>query len=307
MREVILFILYILIFLCAIALLRNGLFNLTGDRLKAQLRLLTNTSVKGFFTGIIFTALLQSNSAVMIMTIGLVSVGGITFQNSIGIILGSNIGTTVTAEFLTFSTDQYIYPGLIFSFLLMLIPKPTFRYSGFALFGLFMIFFAINGFTSLAEPLAQYDLFIRTINSIENNLILGILAGTLFAATIHSGTATIAIAMGFIMGEQLSVTSGIAIMLGSNIGTCVTGYIASVGAGREAKLTAYAHIWLNVLGVILFFPFINELQSAAAFFTNEKHIQLAHASVIFNIICSLLVLPFVNIFSRFVLALHNKS
>ncbi|WP_019242645.1 MULTISPECIES: Na/Pi symporter [Bacillus] len=307
MREVILFTLYIIVFLVAIALLRNGLFNLTGEKLKSRLHSLTSTPIKGFFTGMIFTALLQSSSAVMVMTVGLVSVGGITFQQSIGIILGSNIGTTVTAEFLSFSTDTYVIPGLIIGFLLMLIPKSSIRYLGFSIFGLFMIFYAINGFTSLAEPFSQYRYFTATVQSIENHLILAVIVGALFAGTIHSGTATIAIAMGFIMGGQLTVDSGIAIMLGSNIGTCITGYIASLGAGKEAKLTAYAHIWLNVLGVLLFFPFIHQLQEAAAFFTDEKHVQLAHASVIFNVICSLLVLPFVNVFSKFLLTIHNRT
>ena len=113
--------------------------------------------------------------------------------------------------------------------------------------------------------------------------------------------------MGFITGDQLSLSAGIALMLGSNIGTCVTGYIASIGAGKEAKLTAYAHIWLNILGVALFYPFFDYLLLAASSFTDEKHVQLAHASVIFNVICSLLVLPFVNLFSRFILLLHDHK
>lgn len=307
MREIFLFTAYIILFLIAMTILRNGLFSLTGDRLTHKLQSLTNTPIKGFFTGMIFTAILQSSSAVMVMTVGLVSVGGITFQQSLGIILGSNIGTTVTAEFMTFSISQYILPGIALGVIMIVFKNHNVRNLGFALLGLFLIFFAIEGFKSLAKPLADYDFFASILQSIEHHNVYAILIGACIAGLIHSGTATIGIAMGFIAGDQLSITAGIAIMLGSNIGTCVTGYIASLGSGREAKLTAYAHIWLNVLGVILFYPFIDQLQRMAAFFTPDKQIQLAHASVIFNIICSILVLPLVPYFTKFILFVHREK
>ncbi|MGM9928624.1 MAG: Na/Pi symporter [Bacillus sp. (in: firmicutes)] len=307
MRDIGLFILLIILFLCAMSILRNGLLHLTGDGLKKRLQSLTDTPIKGFFTGMIFTAILQSSSAMMVMTVGLVSVGGLTFGQSIGIILGSNIGTTITAIFMSFSMDRLIMPGLVIGFILILMPKHTLKYSGFAIFGLFSIFYAIKGFTSLSASLTQYTYFDTIIQSVEHSLLFAILIGAVITAIIHSGTATIAIAMGFITGDQLSLSAGIALMLGSNIGTCVTGYIASIGAGKEAKLTAYAHIWLNILGVALFYPFFDYLLLAASSFTDEKHVQLAHASVIFNVICSLLVLPFVNLFSRFILLLHDHK
>ena len=307
MRELTFFILYIILFLIAMRLLRSGLFKLTGEKLNSKLQTVTSTPIKGFFTGMIFTALLQSSSAVMVMTVGLVSVGALSFQQSIGIILGSNIGTTVTAEFMTFSIKKWITPGLFIGFLLMLTNKEIFRAIGQSCFGLFLIFFAIQGFTSLAAPLSEYPIFTLGLSFIEQHIFIAILVGAIITAIIHSGTATIAIAMGFIAGEELSVLVGIALMLGSNIGTCVTGYMASFGAGIEAKLTAYAHIWLNILGVALFYPFIEQLHAAAAFFTDEKPIQLAHASVIFNVICSFLTFPFINLFSRFIVRLHGKK
>lgn len=306
MQEIFLFTVYIILFLLAMTILRNGLFNLTGERLTNKLQSLTNTPIKSFFTGMFFTALLQSSSAVMVMTVGLVSVGGLTFQQSLGIILGSNIGTTVTAEFMTFSIDQWILPGIVFGLLLIISGNHIIRHLGFAILGLFLIFFAIEGFKSLSQPLATYDFFSSILQSIENHNLYAIFIGACITGIIHSSTATIGIAMGFIAGDQLSITAGIALMLGSNIGTCVTGYIASLGAGREAKLTAYAHIWLNILGVLLFYPLIEELRMAAAFFTAEEQVQLAHASVIFNVICSLLVLPFIHTFTKFILFIHRK-
>ncbi|MGN1400747.1 MAG: Na/Pi symporter [Bacillus sp. (in: firmicutes)] len=306
MKEIILFILYITIFLCAMAILRNGLMNLTGGSLRNKIQKVTSSPIRSFFTGMVFTAILQSSSAVMVMTVGLVSVGGLSFVQSIGIILGSNIGTTVTAEFMTFSMTGWIFPGIIVGLICMLTEKKGLSAIGCSILGLFLIFFAIEGFKSLAAPLAEYTAFSMILGTIEHNLLIAVFTGALLAGIIHSGTATIGIAMGFIAGGQLSVDAGIALMLGSNIGTCVTGYIAAIGSTQEAKLTAYAHIWLNVFGVLLFYPFIEQLQAAAAFFTEVRHIQLAHASVIFNVICSLLVLPFTKQFAHFVLWLHKE-
>ncbi len=307
MKELLLFIFYIIIFLCAMAILRHGLLNLTGDALRDRIQRVAATPVKGFFTGMFFTALLQSSSAVMVMTVGLVSVGGLTFQQSIGIILGSNIGTTITAEFMTFSLERWIFPGIFAGFILVLTGRRILRHTGFALMGLFLIFFAIGGFTSLAEPLSGYPFFSMLLASVEDHLLFAVFTGALITALIHSSTATIGIAMGFIAGNEMSVAAGIALMLGSNIGTCITGYIAALGSPKEAKLTAYAHIWLNLLGVALFYPFISELEWAAALLTDAKQVQLAHASVLFNIICSLLVLPFTNLFSRFILSVHDRN
>ncbi len=307
MRELSLFLLYIAVFLLAMQLLRNGLLRLSGNTLKRKISQATDTPIKGFASGMIFTAILQSSSAVMAMTVGLVSIGSLSFTQSLGIILGSNIGTTVTAEFMTFSMKSWILPGLASGILLMLIPNSIIRSIGGSIFGLFLLFFSIQGFSSLAKPLASYPYFFEVLRMVEEHLLLAVLAGALISGIIHSGTATIGIAMGFITGGEMTVATGIAIMLGSNIGTCVTGYIASIGAAKEAKLTAYAHIWLNILGVLLFYPFISHLETAAAMMTDVKQVQLAHASVLFNVICSLLTLPFIKQFERFIRLLHDPG
>ena len=111
--------------------------------------------------------------------------------------------------------------------------------------------------------------------------------------------------MSFVASEELTVASAILIMLGSNIGTCITGYMASIGSGKEASFTAYAHIWLNVIGVLAALPFVYQLEQLAAFFTESKETQIAHASVMFNVITSLIVLPFAKQFADFILKLHH--
>ncbi|WP_374721698.1 Na/Pi symporter [Peribacillus tepidiphilus] len=307
MRELFLFIVFLLVFLLGMNFLRAGLFNLSGERLKNTLQRVTDKPWKGFIAGTIVTAVLQSSSAVTVMTVGLVSAGSLSFSQTIGIILGSNIGTTVTAEFMTFSLSKWIVPGAVIGALFILFSSFFLRSLGFVIFGMSSIFAAMEGFKSLAIPLSRYDFVSNALLMIENHLLMALLIGMIMTAMIHSSSAMIGICMSFLSTGDLTVSASIAIMLGSNIGTCITAYMASIGAGKEAAFTAYAHIWLNLLGSILFFPFIDELGTAAAFFTSEKNVQLAHASVIFNVICSIIVLPFSTLFATLIIKVHGRK
>ncbi|MGE6375421.1 Na/Pi symporter [Peribacillus muralis] len=307
MYELFLFGFYIAMFLAGMSVLRIGLFNMSGAALKAFLSKVTDKPWKGFIAGTIFTGILQSSSAVMVMTVGLVSAGSLTFPQTIGIILGTNIGSTLTAEFMSFTLDRWIIPGVICGALLCFMPKVLPRSLGMTLIGISAIFAAMGGFKTLSTPIAAYPSIQTLIYYIEGHMSYALLAGIALTALIHSSSVTIGIAMSFLMNGELSVSSAIIIMLGSNIGTCITGYMASIGSGRQAAFTAYAHIWLNVLGVAAFLPFIDILERTAAFFTENEATQLAHASVIFNILTSLAVLPFARQFSTYILWVHRAN
>lgn len=306
MYELLLFIFFIVIFLAGMSILRLGLFHLSGDKLKTILTKLTDQPLKGFISGIILTGLLQSSSAVMVMTVGLVSAGSLTFKQTIGIILGTNIGSTFITEFMAFSLVQWIIPGVICGALLLLIPYRIAKSIGMVFIGLSAIFAAMSGFKILATPIAGYPVVQNAIVEINDHFFLALLVGIILTAIIHSGSATIGIAMSFVASGELSVSAAILVMLGANIGSCVTGYMASIGSGKEAAITAYAHIWLNLIGVFLFMPFVNQLEHFAAFFTANKETQVAHAGVIFNVISSLMVLPFTKQFAAFILMIHNR-
>lgn len=305
MIEMMLFVIYICIFLAGMAVLRIGLFNLSGQSMTAFLSRVTSTPLKGFIVGALVTGLLQSSSAVMVMTVGLVSAGSLTFPQTIGIILGSNIGSTLTTEFMTFSVEKWIVPGVVAGALLWVVPRIVSKSIGTSLIGLAAIFAAMNGFKQLAGPISAFPFIQNLIHSMEHHTLLAVLTGIAVTAIIHSSSATIGIAMSFLSNDELSVYTAIAIMLGSNIGTCITGYMASFGSGDEAKFTAYAHIWLNFLGVLAFLPLIHQLEAAAAFFSEDKAAQLAHASVLFNLITSIIVLPFSSQFAKFILIVHK--
>ena len=306
MFQLSLFTLLVGLFLFGMFLLRKGLFNLSSKKLEKALVTLTNKPWKGLLLGIFVTAILQSSSAVSIITIGLVAAKIISFTQSIGVILGANIGTTVTAEIITLNIDSLIIPLAILGVVLFLFRKNSLRNSGLALIGIAAIFGAMWGFERLATPLRELAYIDKIFLMLDGNLLYAVLAGALLTALIQSSTATTGIMMGFLAAGTLNLDTGVAIILGANIGTCFDAWLASLGSGREGKLTAYSHIWLNVIGVAVFFPFIGLLATIGSHLSKHPDVQLAHISVIFNVVSSLMVLPFTKQFANFIETIHGR-
>ncbi|RBP94089.1 phosphate:Na+ symporter [Cytobacillus firmus] len=306
MVQLLLFFLLIGLFIYGMTLLRSGLFNLSADSLKKWLAVMTNSPWKGLVIGTIVTAVLQSSSAVMIITIGMVSARMLTFPQTIGIILGTNIGTTFTTELITFNIESYIIPLAAAGSILAVLKKNSMRSTGLALLGLSAVFAAMRGFEYLAGSVKDNDMVNHWLLTLDGNYMFAVAAGIVLTAIIQSSTATTGIIMGFLTAEAMDLDTGIAIMLGSNIGTCVDAYLASIGSGKEARLTAFAHIWLNCLGVAAFYPFIHALAVLGQSASGSPDVQLAHISVLFNVISSLVVLPVANQFGRFVIRLHDR-
>ncbi|WP_096201314.1 Na/Pi symporter [Bacillus sp. FJAT-45350] len=302
-----LFAVFIALFLFGMTVMRTGLKNVVDNKFKQTLISLTNTPLKGLLVGTIVTALLQSSSAVMIITVGLVAAGFITFKQSIGVILGTNIGTCITLEIIAFDLSSLILPMLLLGVFMLMIPKHLTYCIGCVSFGLACIFIAMQGLEKLAYPLASLPFTHSFFQLTNESELIGVGVGTAMSAIIQSSTATTAITMGFMNQDMLALPAGIAIMLGANIGTCFSAFLASVGANHTAKLVAFAHIWLNIVGVLLFLPLIGWLESISSSLTSLPNLQLAHASTIFNIISSLIVLPFVHYFSKFILYVHGKK
>ena len=253
------FILFVGLFILGMTMLRYGLFHLSGESLKIWLTKTTDVPWKGFLAGILITCLLQSSSAVMIIAIGLISVKMLTFPQSIGIILGTNIGTTITTELITFDIQDFLLPFVIVAIVLLFMKKKKFQSTGLILLGISFVFMAMGGFEYLAIPLKEFGIIDTLLSNLDKSYLLSVIAGTIITAVIQSSTATTAIIMGFLSSGALNLDTGIAILLGSNIGTCADAFLASIGGGKEARLTAYAHVWLNVLGVLIFYPFIGIL------------------------------------------------
>ncbi|MBS4194732.1 Na/Pi symporter [Lederbergia citri] len=305
MLYILLFIILAGCFLLGMTMLRIGLFNLSGSTMEKWLQKMTRTPFLGFLAGIGMTAVLQSSSAVTVIAVGLVSARILTFPQTIGIILGTNIGTTVTLEFFTFDLSKVIVPLLLIGSVLQFFKNVKIKSSSFILLGIGIIFTSMNGFEWLSGPLADIEYIDNLIYVMKDHSVISFLTGTLLTAIIQSSTVITGIAMSFLSVGTFPLETGIAIMIGANIGTCATALFASIGAGREARQTAFAHIWLNVGGAILFFPFISLLADLSRLLAIDPNTQLAHASVIYNVVCSLIVLPFAKEFGLFIIKLHG--
>lgn len=307
MLYIMLFVLCILLFIFGMTIIRFGLFNISAEKLREWLITLTRSPLKGMVTGTVITALLQSSTAVMVITIGLISARIMTFPQSIGIILGTNIGTTFKTELITFNIDAILVPLAVSGACLILFKNRKTRSIGMLLFGIASVFTAMKGFELLAHPLTSMRVIHQFILSINGNIFLSLLTGTVITSIIQSSTAMTGIAMGFLTAGLLKLDAGIAIMLGANIGTCITAIIASIGGGKESRMAAYAHVWLNVFGVLLFIPLIPFLSENAYLLAKYKDVQLAHISVIFNVATSVMVLPFATKFGEMIVYLHGKK
>jgi phosphate:Na+ symporter len=307
MFYILLFFLLIGIFVLGMTVLRSGLFQLSGESLRRMLERVTSSPIKAMLASIFVTAALHSSSAVMVITIGLISAGMLSFPKSIGIILGTNIGTTFTTEIITFDMNQFLAPMAVIGAVFMLFPNRKLRSSGLVLFGMSSVFIAIQGFEFLSDPLTSLAAVKKILLMLNGSHFLSVMFGMVFTALIQSSTAMTGITMGFLSGGILNLDSGIAIMLGANIGTCITAFLASIGAGLESKLCAYAHIWLNVIGVAVFFPMIDWLASLGPIAAKSPDVQLAHASLLFNVLSSLAVLPVAEKFGKWIIFIHGKK
>lgn len=299
-HQVLVFIFYILLFMLGMGVMTGGMHRLVGDRMRRILEHAADTPMKGLAIGTLASILLQSSSAVAIITVGLIGANALRFSQTVGIILGANIGTTLTGEIAALPIGSFHYILLAAGLAIMCLP---FRHSlsiGALFFGIGCLFASMAGFSSLAEPLVQSPFISDLLADANGNLFFSVVVGTLFSAIIQSSSAATLVCMGFLDHGILSLPPAIAIMLGANIGTCVTTYIASLGTGRAGRWTAYTHILFNVLSVLLFFPFIHPMADLSLFIAGSDRTALAHTSVLFNLITALLAVPLAGPYGRWV-------
>jgi len=297
----------ITLFLFGMRLMRIGLDELSGKYLKGFLHRFTKTPYHGFFTGTIATMLLQSSSAVTVITIGLINSKMISFYQAIGIVLGTNLGTVVTVELIALNINQWAVPLLIIGALLVLIPYGKCRPIGLFIGGFSIIFLGIDALQMIAIPLQNTAFFSYIVTVPKQQIVIGIIFGTIVTAVIQSSSAVTAMTMSMMLYQNVPLTFGLAIILGSNIGTCFTAILASIGGTTEGKQVATAHVLLNVLGVIFIFPFIDSFSVFVQTLSSYPPTQIAHAQLVFNLASSLVALLFVKPFTNLTLLLAPKG
>jgi len=293
-------------FLFGMKIMRIGLESVSGDYLHDFLFNFTKTPYHGFFTGTIATILLQSSSAVTVLTIGFINAGLLDFYQSIGIILGTNVGTVATVELLALNVSRVAVPLLIFAAIMFLIPSSKTRSMGLFFGGFSIIFLGMDALRMISGFI-QNSVWLQTILSFtEHQNLIGLIIGLMVASMIQSSSATIAMTMGMIFNSAIPLNFGLAIVLGSNIGTCITAILASFGGNVEGKQVATAHLLLNVVGVSLFYPFIPDFVHFLTRLTSNPPTQIAHFQLIFNLVSSLAILPFSKPFAKLTLYLAPK-
>jgi phosphate:Na+ symporter len=290
-------------FLCGLLAMRAGLEQLAAGRLPEWLNRFVKSPWRGLLTGTVATALLQSSSAVTIIAIGLVSAGTLSFENSIGIVLGSNIGTTATTQIIALRLDVLIAPLILLGALLYLFGPRRLKNAALALLGFGMVFFALRLMTLALNPLGQQAWFQRLLLLSSETPPLGVLAGTVLTALVQSSSATTALTIALATQGLIDLPGAISVVFGNNIGSCFPSVLAAMGAPTAAKRVAAAHVLLNVFGVLGFMPFLPLFSALVRLITGDPAIQVAMAHSLFNIICSLAVLPVVPQFARLVTTL----
>lgn len=293
------------LFLFAVKLISDSLQLLAGDRLRRLIGMLTSTPLTGVLAGAGVTVLIQSSSAVTVMTVSFVDAGLMTLKQAIGVIMGANIGTTVTGQILAVNIKSYAYLFVLCGALLSLFCKSgRAAYAGNGLLGFGLLFVGmetIEGAMSFLHD--KQDLFLM----FSRNPLTGLTAGMLLTLLVQSSSAAVGLTIALGTQGLLPLEAAIPIILGDNIGTTVTAVLASLGADRTAKQACAAHVLFNVIGVCIFLPlmpfYIGFIQATSA---DIGH-QIANAHTLFNVCNTLLFLPFITPFSRLVSKIVPES
>lgn len=294
------------LFLGGLFTMRYGLRQLTSHHAERAIARFVKSPVRGLMTGIAATLLTQSSAAVTILSMGLVAAGVLRFEETIGIILGTNIGSTMTVGLLSLDIDRFgpWIIGLGSATLVWNFVRPMRR----ARINLFAASIAIIGFGTLfvgfgvmghaMQPVAQTDSLQAHLLRAQVHPWYGVLAGTVVTAIIGSSSATTALTLSLARQGALTLTPAIAIVLGNNIGTTVTAVLASIGGTRAVGRVAATHVLLNVVGVLLFMLWLPTYSQWIATLTGDAGGRVALAHIVFNIATSLAALPFATTIAR---------
>ena len=303
------------LFLYGIRLMSDGLQTIAGDRLRKILEKGTKTPLRGVLTGIIVTVMIQSSSGTSVIAVGLVNAKLLTLKQAIGIIMGANIGTTVTVYLIGFSLADYSLPIIFVGALMYLFAKKSkTNYIGQVILGFGMLFYGMDVMGDGLRPLAYTEAFSQLMIQVDNNSLVGVLIGLGLTAIVQSSSATIGVLQELAYQGAMSYNQAIPILFGDNIGTTVTAILAGFGGSVEAKRASLVNLIIKVLGTVVFLPlflmgvlpFIVEHVTDILFFfaggwdgINVK-MQIAQTHGVFNVLNTFLQLPFVAVLASIV-------
>ncbi|WP_195988163.1 Na/Pi cotransporter family protein [Clostridium sp. D53t1_180928_C8] len=290
------------LFLYGMKLMSDGLENIAGERLKGILEKITSNKIMGVLVGTIVTAVIQSSSATTVMVVSFVNAGLMSLVQATGVILGSNIGTTITAQIVSFNLEVVapIFIG-IGAILMLSSKKKKIKDIAVISVGFGILFMGMGLMSASMKPIAELDIFKEIIIIMGRYTILGVLVGVIMTAIVQSSSATTSILVALASAGTIDMKIAFPIVLGCNIGTCVTAIIASLTANKTAKKAALLHLLFKIFGTIIFLPLSVYVVKVVAYLTpNNLGRQVANAHTIFNIVITLVVLPISGYFVKFV-------
>ena len=307
------------LFLFGMEQMSEGMKKTAGDKMRSILSALTNNRLIGMTVGAFVTMVIQSSSATTVMLVSFVQAQLMTFVQSLGVILGADIGTTITAQLIAFKLTDYALLMIAVGFAIrMFSRKENSKHIGEVIMGFGILFFGMKLMSDAMKPLRTYQPFIDMLGGLENP-ILGLMVGAVITALIQSSSAFTGIVIVLAQQGLLTLDAGIPLILGANIGTCITAGLASIGASREARRVAIAHVMFKIAGVLLFIflipTFAEIIRSISPTsssvgmdkLASETPRQIANAHTIFNVSLAFIFLPFTTFFANIIMKIYPEK
>lgn len=288
------------IFLLGIKYMGDGLQKSAGDRLREILDRFTSNPFLGVLAGIVVTVLIQSSSGTTVLTVGLVSAGFMTLRQAIGVIMGANIGTTITAFIIGIDVGEYALPIIAVGALIIFFFKhQKFTAIGQVIFGFGSLFFGLELMSSGMKPLRTLEAFQELTISMSEHSILGVVIGTLFTVIVQSSSATIGILQGLYAEGAITLKAALPVLFGDNIGTTITAVLASLGATVAARRAAFVHVIFNLVGTTIFLLLLNLFTQYVIYlqshFSLNEEMTIAFAHGSFNVLNTIIQFPFIGL------------
>lgn len=291
------------LFIYGMKIMGDGLENAAGEGLKKILEKVTKNPIIAVVVGAIVTTVVQSSSATTVMVVGFVNAGLMNLAQAAGIIMGANIGTTITAQLVAFKLDK-IAPLFVFigSMMVMFIKTKRRREIGNIILGFGILFTGMGTMSGAMKPLTETAVFHDVLTSVSAHWYLGILAGALITAILQSSSATTGILVALATTGVVDIKLALPIIFGCNIGTCVTAMIATVGTNKTAHRAAMLHLVFNITGTIIFLPFLvtGMLGNFVSIFSDDVTRQIANSHTIFNVVNTIIMLPLIPVLIKVV-------
>ena len=286
------------LFLYGIRLMSEALQFIAGDKMRQLIGTLTKTPLRGIFVGILVTVLIQSSTGTTVMTVSFVNTGLLTLNQAIGIIMGANIGTTVTAQIIAFKIEAFALPLIALGVVMSIFAKKKMiTYLSSGIVGLGLLFMGMQTMGNATHIISQYKGLLLTLSQ---NPLTGVLTGMILTILIQSSAATIGLTMAVASQGLIGLDAAIPIILGDNLGTTLTAVVVAMGATRPAKQAAMAHVLFNLIGTIIFllaFPLYREI---IIWSSPDIGRQIANAHTIFNVLNTIIFFPFVSLLAKLI-------